>query len=136
MRLVLATLVAVLVAPASASAACGVARPQDARAWRAEVLARTPVSAKPGGATHGAVSPARVGALLVLAGARDRAGRCWLQVRLPARPNTAKGWIRADRVATTETPWRIEVRLDERTVTLLRAGVPVRRYRAVIGAPV
>ena len=134
MRLLLATLVAVLVAPASASAACGVTRPTDTRAWRAEVLARTPVSAKPGGAARGAVSPARAGALLVLAGARDRGGRCWLQVRLPTRPNTAQGWVRADRVATTETPWRIEVGLRSRTVTLLRRGERVRRYRAVVGA--
>lgn len=135
MRLLLTALVAVLLAPASASAACGVTRPSETGSSRAELLARTPVSAKPAATPRTWLSPARAGALLVLAGARDRAGRCWLQVRLPVRPNTAKGWIPADRVATSETPWRIEVRLDRRTVTLLRAGVPVRRYRAVVGAP-
>lgn len=135
MRLLLTALIALLLAPASATAACDVTKPSPTRAMRAELLARTPVSAQPGGAMRSSLSPSRVGALLVLAGARDRAGRCWLQVRLPGRPNVAKGWVRADRVAVSETPWRIDVDLDARTVTLLRAGVPVRRYRAVVGAP-
>jgi hypothetical protein len=124
-----------LLAPAGASAACGVARPSESGAWRGELLARTAVSARPGGTVRRWLSPAGVGALLVLAGARDRDGRCWLQVRLPTRPNSAKGWVDAGRVAVSETPWRIEIRLKERTVTLVRAGARVRRYRAVIGAP-
>jgi lipoprotein-anchoring transpeptidase ErfK/SrfK len=41
----------------------------------------------------------------------------------------------AARVQASATPWRIEVGLRSRTVTLLRAGVRVRRYRAVVGAP-
>jgi hypothetical protein len=136
MRLTLATFAgcALLVAPSSA-AACDVARPSRAQAWRAQLVADTPVHAKVGGGMVRRLSPARVGALLVLAGARDARGRCWLQVRLPTRPNTAKGWIAADRVMTSTTPWRIEVRLDARTVTLRRAGQRVERYRAVIGAP-
>jgi hypothetical protein len=136
MRLGLAAVVwfALLVAPASAWAACDATRPSPTHAWRAELPARTAVSERPAGKPRAWLSPARVGALLVLA-ARERGGRCWLQVRLPKRPNVAKGWIDADRVVTSQTPWRIEVRLDKRTVTLLRAGVPARRYRAVIGAP-
>jgi L,D-transpeptidase-like protein len=56
-------------------------------------------------------------------------------VRLPSRPNLAKGWVDAERVQVSATPWRIEVGLRSRTVTLLRAGKRVQRYRAVVGAP-
>jgi L,D-transpeptidase-like protein len=78
---------------------------------------------------------ADAGALLVLAAARDRTGRCWVRVRLPSRPNHAKGWLLARRVELNPTPWRIEVRRSTRTVMLLRAGNQVRRWRAVVGAP-
>lgn len=137
MRLSVTALVfgALLVTPGQASASCAAVRPSETQAWRAELLARTAVSARPDGKIRQWLSPSRVGALLVLSGARDREGRCWVQVRLPERPNVAKGWIAADSVALSETPWRIEIRLDERLVTLVRAGEPVGSYRAVIGAP-
>jgi len=132
-RLVIATLVAwgLVVVPAHA---CGAGRPADKQAWRAELLGRTPVSAAPGGAARRSVTPAQAGALLVLA-TRSRDGRCWLQVRLPSRPNVAKGWVDEQRVQVSATPWRIDVALRSRTVTLLRAGARVARYRAVVGAP-
>lgn len=135
-RLIVGALVGsiALIAPPVAQA-CDARRPSQAQSWRAELLTTTAVHARAGGAIRRRVSPAQTGALLVLGGARDRDGRCWLQVRLPTRPNTAKGWIAADQVALSRTPWRIVVQLDTRTVTLLRAGVRVRRYRAVIGAP-
>jgi hypothetical protein len=132
-RLVIATLAAwaVLIAPARA---CDAGRPSAAQAWRVELLGRTGVSNAPGGAARRWVTPVHAGALLVLA-SRTRHGRCWLQVRLPSRPNVAKGWVDADRVQVAATPWRIEIRLRSRTVTLLRGGERVRRYRAVVGAP-
>jgi L,D-transpeptidase-like protein len=127
-RLVIATLVAwgLVVVPAHA---CGAGRPTDRQAWRAELLGRTPVSAAPGGAARRSVTPAQAGALLVLA-TRSRDGRCWLQVRLPSRPNVAKGWVDAERVQASATPWRIEVALRSRTVTLLRAGARVALVQA------
>ena len=100
-----------------------------------ELIGRTGVSAKPGGATRGRVSPTQVSALRVLTARTDRDGQCWLQVRLPTRPNVAKGWVAADRVQLTPTAWRIEVALRARMVTLLRGGERVARYRAVVGAP-
>jgi hypothetical protein len=132
-RLVLATLVtwALVVAPAHA---CGAAQPSQTQAWRAELLGRTPVSSAPGGKTRHWVRPSQAGALLVLA-AQTRDGRCWLQVRLPSRPNLAKGWVDSERVEVSATPWRIQVRLRSRTVTLLRRGKRVARYRAVVGTP-
>ncbi|HEY6886818.1 MAG TPA: L,D-transpeptidase [Solirubrobacter sp.] len=133
-RLVIATLVAFALAPAPASAACDAARPSDRQAWRGELIARTGVSAKPGGATRRWVSPSDASALLVLAARTDREGRCWLQVRLPTRPNVAEGWVDAGLVQLAPTAWRIEVALHARTVMLLRAGERVARYRAVVGA--
>jgi lipoprotein-anchoring transpeptidase ErfK/SrfK len=81
---------------------------------------------EPSGATTG---------LLVLRTRRDRAGRRWLRVRLPRRPNRAAGWIAANRVALRRTTWRLEIRLSARTVALLHAERTVHRFRAVIGAP-
>jgi hypothetical protein len=133
-RLAVATCVAFLLAAAPA-AACDAQRPSDRQAWRAELIGRTGVSAKPGGATRRSVTPLQSGALLVLAARTDRDGRCWLQVRLPSRPNVAKGWVDARRVQLAPTTWRIEIALRERVVTLWRAGERVARYRAVVGAP-
>jgi L,D-transpeptidase-like protein len=121
--------------PSHAAAACGAARPSATEAWRGELLGRTAVSDRAGGHARRWVTPRQAGALLVLATRRERDGRCWLQVRLPVRPNTAKGWVDAGHVQPSATPWRIEVRLRSRTVTLLRRGKRVRRYRAVVGAP-
>ena len=73
--------------------------------------------------------------LLVLRSARDDASRLWLEVRLQRRPNAAAGWIAADRTVLRPTAWRAVLRLRSRKVTVFRMGVPVRRFRAVIGAP-
>jgi lipoprotein-anchoring transpeptidase ErfK/SrfK len=73
--------------------------------------------------------------LLVLRSRRDDLGRRWLRVRLPERPNSRAGWILADHTRITTTPWRIVVSTRRRTVTVRRAGKPVRRFGAVVGAP-
>ena len=132
----LAALACMAAAPARAAAApCEAARPTAKQAWRAELGGRADLAGRPGGATRARVSPAAAGALLVLDARHDREGRCWLQVRLPERPNRAKAWLDARRVTVRRTTWRIDVRLRARTVTLYRAGKLERRYRAVIGAP-
>jgi hypothetical protein len=134
-RIAVATLVAFVLVAAPAAAACHAARPSDRQAWRVELMGRTGVSAKPGGATRRWISPSRADALLVLAARTDRGQRCWLQVRLPTRPNADTGWLDADLVQLAPTAWRIEVALRARTVTLRRSGRRVARYRAVVGAP-
>jgi lipoprotein-anchoring transpeptidase ErfK/SrfK len=62
-------------------------------------------------------------------------GRLWQKVQLPVRPNGAAGWIPAERARVTSTPWRVQVSLRRRTVSVLRGGRVVRRFGAVIGAP-
>lgn len=59
----------------------------------------------------------------------------WLQVELPIRPNGSHGWIRASAVTTTVTPMALDVDRRARVLTLLRAGVPVRRFSVAVGAP-
>jgi lipoprotein-anchoring transpeptidase ErfK/SrfK len=108
----------------------------------AQVVVPTSVRARPGrGARRGRlVTEARWGGgpvrLLVLRSALDRRGRRWLRVRLPERPNDRAGWIRADHTRTRRTRWRVVVSTGSRTVEMRRAGRTVRRFAAVVGAPV
>jgi L,D-transpeptidase catalytic domain len=62
-------------------------------------------------------------------------GRRWLEVRLPERPNTDTGWIRADLTRLSTTPWRIEVSTAQARVTVERSGHRVATFPAVVGKP-
>jgi hypothetical protein len=92
------------------------------------------VYARPGGPPTASVTPAQASALLVLA-ARERAGRCWVRVRLPSRPNTASGWVNAQRLQLSSTTWRLVVHVASRRLDVLRHGRLVRRVPIVVGAP-
>jgi lipoprotein-anchoring transpeptidase ErfK/SrfK len=71
--------------------------------------------------------------LLVLGSAIDPAGRLWLDVRLPTRPNDASAWIPANDTIVTHTAWRVVVELAARRLDVLRGGVVVHRFGVVIG---
>lgn len=64
---------------------------------------------------------------------RNDAGRNWLRVRLPGRPNGHAGWIAAERTTRAFTGWHIVLRRGTRRVVVHRYGRPVRRFRAVVG---
>ena len=135
----LAMTVASLSAPAAADARQWA--PTRAQATVARVVAAANVRAHPGAGkiltrvgTQAPWTGGPVG-LLVLAGRQDDTGRLWLKVRLPVRPNHAAGWIDANRVRTSVTPWRVRIRLRSRTVSVYRAGRLHRRFRAVVGKP-
>jgi hypothetical protein len=71
-----------------------VGRPTATEAWRAELLGPTAVyrSVSPAGTrARISVGPSQASWLVVLDAARTHSGRCWVQVRLPWRPNTASG---------------------------------------------
>jgi hypothetical protein len=142
-----AVLVAVLLTSPSAPAArdCGggratatrVGEPAAATAWRAVLDTRTRVwrsVPKHGAPSHRVVGPEDASALLVMRAVSDRHGRCWLLVRLPWRPNNARGWVRADRVVLRPTRWRIVVSRRARTLAVYRGGNRRRRFRVVVGA--
>ncbi len=115
-----------------------VGRPTTMLAWRAklfepaEAYNRLSQAGTPRGGFPTQSSPSW---LLVLAAARDHEGRCWIEVRLPERPNDDDAWIDAKSLLLGPTAWRIDVSLATRTLTLDHAGVTTRRIRVVIGAP-
>jgi L,D-transpeptidase catalytic domain len=133
-------------APANAAPECGEGRatatslgkPSKAVAWRAELTTGTRTwrsVPKQGDKNLGVVGPEDAAALLVMRAASDRDGRCWLLVRLPSRPNNARGWVRADRVELRPTRWRILISRRPRTLAVYRDGERQRRFRVVVGAP-
>lgn len=107
-------------------------------AWRAELLGPTRVYrgvSHAGTTTRRSVGPAQASWLLVLDAARTHDGRCWVQVRLPWRPNDAVGWVNASRLILRATAWRIVVSVAGRSLTVYRGGSLVRRVQVVVGAP-
>ena len=117
------------------------ASPTRAEAWIGRVVYPTVAWTQPGGGQAVMRVPTRarwnggpVG-LLVLATATDAEDRLWVRVRLPIRPNGTSGWILADMVQLTSTPYRIEISTGQRVVRLLRLGHVVRSFRAVVGMP-
>jgi lipoprotein-anchoring transpeptidase ErfK/SrfK len=117
------------------------AAPTRTEAWIARVVYPTVARAEAGGGealmrlgTRARWNGGPVG-LLVLATARDVEDRLWLRVRLPVRPNGTSGWILADMVQLTRTPYRILVSTGQRVVRFLRLGRVVRTFRAVVGMP-
>jgi lipoprotein-anchoring transpeptidase ErfK/SrfK len=73
--------------------------------------------------------------LPVIARATDTHGAAWLRVLLPGRPNSHAGWITARSTTAAVTDWQITIRTSTRQVTALRAGRPVRTFKAVVGKP-
>lgn len=72
--------------------------------------------------------------LLVLSPlATDDAGREWVRVRLPGRPNGASGWIPLRALTLRMTRTSIRVSVSERTLELWRAGELVRRFPSAVG---
>lgn len=70
--------------------------------------------------------------LMVLRSAMHQ-GRQWLLVRLPDRPNSARGWLARDRVQLLRSPHYIEISVSQRRLTLFRAGRRLASFRSVVG---
>ena len=107
-------------------------------AWRAELLGPTGVYrvvSRAGTKARTFVEPSQASWLLVLDAAGTHSGRCWLEVRLPWRPNDATGWIEASQVVLRPTPWRIVVSTADRSLAVYRRGHLVRRVPVVVGKP-
>lgn len=132
--------------PASAALLCHgggasasvVGRPTTEVAWRAELLGPTGVYRsvpRTGTRARTFVGPAQASWLLVLDAASTQGGRCWVEVRLPWRPNHAAGWVDASHVILRPTTWRIVVSTAERSLSVYRRGSLVRRVPVVVGAP-
>ena len=132
--------------PASAALLCHrgsatgsvVGRPTSKVAWRAELLGPTGVYggvSRAGTRARIFVGPAQASWLLVLDAARTHSGRCWVEVRLPWRPNDAIGWVDTSQMILRPTVWRIVVSTAGRSLSVYRRGSLVRRVQVVVGAP-
>jgi L,D-transpeptidase catalytic domain len=74
----------------------------------------------------------RVATVLPVVGS---AGRGWLKVRLPGRPNGSLGWIRSQGTVAGRTEWHLVVELGARRLVVYRAGRVLRAFPAVVGKP-
>jgi lipoprotein-anchoring transpeptidase ErfK/SrfK len=59
----------------------------------------------------------------------------WLQVRVPGRPNSRKGWIAKRATVLSSTPWHLVVRTSTRRVRVYRRGRLARTFAAIVGKP-
>ena len=115
--------------------------PTRRAAWVARVVIPTPALTAPGrGRVRTVIATSATGNggpidLLVLGTRVTANGTTWLRVLLPQRPNGTSGWINSNLVQLTRTPWRIDVSLPARTVSLLRDGHVLDTWSAVIGKP-
>jgi lipoprotein-anchoring transpeptidase ErfK/SrfK len=57
----------------------------------------------------------------------------WVQVLLPIRPNSSRGWIRTTDVTTTTTDYQVRIVLSTHHLTLMKAGAPVLSTAIVVG---
>lgn len=73
--------------------------------------------------------------LLVTGRHTDRAGRAWVRVQLPVRPNGTSGWVRAGRVRLSATRLRLEVHLGSRRLEIWRGARRLHAFRAGVGRP-
>ena len=115
-----------------------VTAPTNSGAWKVRLESRIRVFDRvPGKRRRPStwVGPRSAPWLLVLARPRTADNRCWVRVRLSWRPNNAAGWINANLVVVEKTAWRIEVSTARRTLTLFKAGKPVRTISVVVGKP-
>src|SRR6185312_12467984 len=136
---------ALLVAPTAGAKAhqseALVAGPTPALAYTAEVKVPTIARSKPNAGrivSHVQTSAPWSGGrnqLLVLGSKHDTAGRTWLHVELPSRPNGSTGWLLADFTEVRPTDYRVVVSISKRTLTLFKRGKMMRSVSSVVGAP-
>ena len=122
-------------APAAAPAATVPGSSQTARVFVPTVARAAPgVGARPVMRLHSYTAFSRVNQVLMVTGeATDPAGRRWVRVALPKRPNGASGWVPASHVALKTIRVRIRVRLGARTLEIWRSGRRVFQTRVGVG---
>ncbi|MEH3052413.1 MAG: L,D-transpeptidase [Patulibacter minatonensis] len=140
LRLLAAAALALAAAPAAAGAAQGdPTGPTSSTAWLARITSPTVLrtGSSDSSAVMETINPTTQwggDTQLLVKDATRTAGDLWLDVRVQGRPNGRHGWIRADHVGLSRTPYRIEVRRATKTLTLLRSGRKVRTIKVVVGA--
>ncbi len=73
---------------------------------------------------------------LLLSSQTDAAGREWVRVRIPGRPNGRTGWMLRELLASFHrTRWRIVVNRGERRMRVYYAGRLLRMFPVGVGKP-
>ena len=132
----LAAITPVPASPPGALALPGGPTPQQS--WTARI--EFPVAARktPGGRViahleHVTPYTRRPATYMVTGGRRLKNGKVWIRVQLPTRPNALNGWVPFGAVALrSHTTW-IRISRRARTVTVFKAGVRVKAFRAAVG---
>jgi lipoprotein-anchoring transpeptidase ErfK/SrfK len=100
----------------------------------AVITRRTALRASPGGRVLAPLGRhTEWGTPTVLATLGERRG--WLRVMATQLPNGASGWIPARAARVMASPWKLEVDLSRRLVTVRRGDRAVRRFRVAVGRP-
>ncbi len=116
-----------------------VAPPNARVSWagRLLVVATARANPGPGGKPLRLLQPiAPLGAgpvWLQVRGVKVVAGKRWVQVLMPVRPNGSMGWVRASDMVFRPITVRIEIDVSDRSLRLLRGGKVVQRYRVAVG---
>lgn len=94
-----------------------------------------PAPSAPGGAAAAPklqlANPNASGAPLVFLVTAKMPG--WWQVLLPVQPNGSTGWVKAEQVTASVTPFRIVVSRGEHTLTVYKSGAPIAVEKVAIG---
>lgn len=95
---------------------------------------------QPGASTHTAVLPGTTNwgttAVFAIRQARhDQAGRPWVEILLPRRPNGVTAWAPATQFDIRPLTYEVEVSLSQRRLAVRRGAEVVRILPVAIGAP-
>jgi lipoprotein-anchoring transpeptidase ErfK/SrfK len=116
-----------------------VAPPNAKVSWagRLLVVATARANPGPGGKPLRLLQPiAPLGAgpvWLQVRGVKVVAGKRWVQVLMPVRPNGSTGWVRASDMVFRPITMRIDIDVSARTLRVVRGGKVVQRYRVAVG---
>lgn len=102
------------------------------------IYAKTPLYKSPGGKGAGTISSSTHSgqrARLMVLGLKGRAGRIWIKVRLPRRPNDAKAWINSERVHIHKVSHRVVIDRSSRKLYLYKANRLLATRSVVVGKP-
>ncbi len=112
--------------------------PTPAQSWTARIEQPVAARLRPGGPTvaklvHYTPYSRRPAIYMVTGYKRLKSGRTWIRIQLPQRPNGSQGWVPASAVTLrAHTSW-IRIQQRTRTVTVFKAGQPIKRFRAAVG---
>lgn len=59
----------------------------------------------------------------------------WVEVLLPERPNGSTGWVRADDLTLTQSPYRIKVSLSDHEITVYEGTSRLYQGSVAVGTP-